>query len=229
MGTEQLGIPFGTPVSAGDPPRVCLPRPSHLATVCGISSGMSARHFFGTLEAERVTMLVDTRQTTTYRDARFAHGDDLVYACERYDVGYAHIAELAPTADLRAAYYRVADGKSASRDERAVAWTAFLKGYVRLVATERKVLRDGSPLRDLLYGPHSRIAFLCACHHHEDCHRRVLLGMIARHVAGVGVSHLSPEGVGGIAPSLKSPRRYLLEAIPVANVPASHMPGRRAP
>lgn len=190
---------------------------------------MSARHFFETLRAERVTMLVDTRQTTTYRDARFAHGDDFVYACGRHDVGYTHVAELAPTADLRATYHRVADGKSASRDERAVAWTAFLKGYAKLVATDRKILREGSPLRELLYGPHKSIAFLCACPHHEDCHRRVLLGMVARHVAGVGIANLSPEGVGGFAPSLKTPRRYLLEPIPSADIPASHMPGRKTP
>ena len=226
---EQLGIAFGTPVPTADSARARLSRPPSLATVCGISCGMSARHFFGTLEAERVTMLVDTRQTTTYRDARFAHGDDLAYACERHDVGYAHIAELAPTADLRAAYHKVADGKSAAREERAVAWTAFLKGYARLVSTDRKVLREGSPLRDLLYGPHERIAFLCACQHYEDCHRRVLLGMIAKHVDGIAVAHLGPENVGGIAPSLKSPRRYLLEPIPSADISASRMPGRRTP
>lgn len=224
---EQLGIAFGTSVPTTDLTRVRLPRPPSLTTVCGISCGMSARHFFGTLEAERVTMLVDTRQTATYRDARFAYRDDLAYACERHDVGCAHIAELAPTADLRAAYHKVADGKSAGREDRAVAWTAFLHGYARLVVKDRKVLRDGSPLRELLYGSHERIAFLCACQHHEDCHRRVLLGMIAKHVDGVAVAHLSPENVGGIAPQLKSPRRYLLEAIPVANVSASHMPGRR--
>lgn len=229
MESVQLGIPFGTPVPAVEPPKARLSRPPHLRTICGMSCWMSARHFFATLEAERVTMLVDTRQTVAYRDARFSHGDDLAYACERHDVGYAHIAELAPTADLRAAYHKVVDGKSAGRDDRAIAWTAFLKGYARLVSADRKVLREGSPLRDLLYGPHERVAFLCACQHHEDCHRRVLLGMIAKHVDGIAVVHLTPENVGGIAPQLKSPRRYLLEPIPVANVPASHMPGRRTP
>ena len=224
---EQIGISFGMPGATTDATRARLPRPPSLTAVCGISCGMSARHFFGTLEAERVTMLVDTRQTTTYRDARFAHGDDFAYACERHDISYAAIAELAPTSDLRAAYHRVVDAKSASREQRAVAWTAFLKGYAELVVKDRKVLREGSPLRELLYGPHERIAFLCACQHHEDCHRRVLLGMIARHVEGIAVAHLTPERVGGTAPSLKSPRRYLLEPIPSADIPASRMPAGR--
>lgn len=230
MDPEQIPLTFGG--GSDEAPKPMLTQPSSLRTVYSISCGMGARDFFELLRLKGVTALVDTRRSTTYRGARFAHGDDLPYLCKRCDIAYHHLLELAPTKELRGELHRVLDRKDVGDKEeaqrrRAQAWTDFLKAYRRLL-TAGKVLQEGSRLRQLLYGADVHIAFMCACRHHLDCHRRVLVGLIGYYVEGVSVEHLSPDQVGGEAPRLVSPRRYLLEPIVDAGIEPNFPPGWRA-
>jgi hypothetical protein len=225
MSDEQQSLPLGE--QAQQDSTVNLPRPTTLTTICTISCGMSARHFFSLLAAEQVSMLVDTRMSREYRDAKFAFGDDLAFMCERLDVGYLHLTSLAPTKELRSDLHAVLQNRAATQGDRAVAWTVFLKGYYDLMV-RRKILLEGAPLRELIYGPHTKIAVMCACQHHMDCHRRVLAGIVSCFVDGVGLSHLSPHAVGGPEPRLKSPRRYLLEDLPRAGITANPTRGRKS-
>jgi uncharacterized protein YeaO (DUF488 family) len=196
-----------------------LPKPAGLSSVCGISCGMSAMHFFTLLENQGVTALVDTRRNRAYRDARFTHEDDLPYLCYRHRIAYVTIEELMPTAAMRQRFdAEFVSAKGEKRNPRA--WTEFLQAYAaRLI--QGKILAEGAVLRELLYNKGEKsVAFLCACQHHLDCHRRVLLGVLQRYIEGLPVIHLSPEAVGGKKPRRKSPVRRLLEPIAPAGLAA---------
>jgi uncharacterized protein YeaO (DUF488 family) len=188
---------------------------------------MPARDFFELLKTEQVNVLVDTRLSREYRSARFAHGGDLPYLCESFGIGYVHFTDLAPSQELRKDFHAVLDQMGATQMDRAQAWTAFLKGYLQLLMT-RKILAEDAAIRQLLYGNHARVAFMCACAHHMDCHRRVLVGVLANYIEGLTVEHLNPETVGGQPPRLKTPRRYLLEDLPRAGVQANPPRTRRS-
>jgi uncharacterized protein YeaO (DUF488 family) len=187
---------------------------------------MDAEHFFNLLGTAQVTMLVDTRIGRGYQGARFAHGRDLPYLCQAHGIGYVHFTDLAPTRELRKQFHDVFKRRGAETEERSRAWTKFLKEYLGLLIS-RKVLASDAPIRHMLYGEHKRIAFMCSCPHHQDCHRRVLVGMLAHFIEGLSIEHLNPQTVNGKAPSLKSPRRYLLEDLPLAGVKANPPRGWR--
>ncbi len=204
-------------------------RVPHLKNIFSISCGMSARNFFALLKKHGNPLLVDTRRSRSYGRARFAFAEDLEYMCELHDVPYVHMLELAPTQSMRTDLHKVLSPKTPStQEDRAHAWTAFLKQYMAMIAKENRVLREGNPLRTLIDGPHTGIAIMCACQHHLDCHRHVATGLISKWVHGVDEAHLSPEEVGGSKPSRKSPRRYLVEPIPGANIKASPPRGWRS-
>jgi len=211
----------------GDPRVQKLEKPSVLTTACSISVSMPAPDFFRVLRQKSVTLLVDTRLSRQYRGARFSHELDIRFICQELDIGYVYLDSLAPTKELRKELHKVLGRTGVIQAERAQAWTNFLKGYYGLLAA-RKVLAEGSSLRELLYAPHKKVAFACACPNPMDCHRRVLLGMISTFVEGIEVEHLTQELIGKSAPKLKSPRRYLVEPIPGAGLSVNLPPGWRS-
>ncbi len=208
-----------TPKQSEEVPQIRVP---HLKTVFSISCGMSARHFFALLKKHNKPLLIDTRRSRSYGRARFSFAEDLEYLCELHNIPYTHMLDLAPTQLMRTELHKVFSPKvQSTQEDRARAWTRFLYDYMAAITKERRVLREGNPLRIVIDSAHTGIAVMCACQHHLDCHRHVATGMIAKWVHGVKEVHLSPEEVGGSKPSRKSPRRYLIDPIPGANIETS--------
>lgn len=188
-----------------------LAQPKKLRTICGISSGMKAEHFFILLQKNKVTRLIDTRLHRAYQQARFSHEKDLAYLCQVHNIEYQFVPELAPTQEMREQFHKTWDG--VKKEERKVmAWTYFLQAYAKKLIDDQFLAVD-QPTRMIVDGDDEVVAFLCACQHYLDCHRQVILGMLKRFVSGLEVMHLSPEMVEGKKPNRKSPRRYLLQDI----------------
>ncbi|MBU0614240.1 DUF488 domain-containing protein [Patescibacteria group bacterium] len=192
---------------------------------CGGNIG--AENFFRLLKAAEVDVLVDARRGTEYRGARFADGRDLPYLCELHGIRYEHMLELAPSHKLRDMLASEESKPSVEADENA--WTRYLEGFVKEMTTA-KVLRADGPLRELLASTATTVAFMCACPHPQDCHRRAVVGLIERFVEGIDVRHLMPSDIGQKDPKHCSPRRYLRTAIPSAclepNLPRQPWMGR---
>ena len=200
-------------------PKPTLLQVPNLKHVYTMSCGMPARQFFALLKNHGNPMVIDTRRTRYSRGGGFAADADIEYICELHDIAYAHITELAPTNEMREDLKKVfAPGSPFSQKDRAKAWTKFLHTYMSLIGGTRRVLREEGPLRTIIEGPHECIAIICACKHHQDCHRQVTAGMIGKWVEGTSVTHLYPNEVGEKAPGYSSPRRYLLRGILGANI-----------
>ena len=188
------------------------------------SGGMNAEQFFSLLtgkglegRGDEKLILIDTRRSTEYTRARFSHGGDLPYLCRLHSVSYAHHLELAPTQAMREELKSKHELPKNS-PEKQWAWTRFLQSYVQLLGRGNAVLREGSPLRQIVEGEYTALAFLCGCQHPDDCHRQATAGLVAKWIAGASIQHLTADMVGGRAPTRKSPRRYILEEIPGANL-----------
>jgi hypothetical protein len=181
---------------------------------------MDAETFFKLLRAGDVSCLVDIRESRQYKGARFTDERDLRYVCGLHGVRYLVMEELAPEKRWRVMLWDEFLGEKSASRRNPRAWTIYLHEYYKTLLA-RDVLREGSPLRELVDGPSRSAAFLCACAHPDDCHRRVLAHFIAANVSGVTIDHLTPDRVGGKAPMLRSPRCYLLEPITAIGVPAN--------
>lgn len=188
-----------------------LPKPPKLTTVVSLSCGMAAERFFSLMKTSGVTALIDIRLGRMYPRAFWANERDMEYLCRLHGVAYHVIDDLMPTAALRDELHKVLDDKANSRLDQAEAWTRYLEQVAKLL-TERKFLAAGRPMHELIYGEHEKVALVCKCHHHRDCHRSVATSMIARFVEGVSVLEL----YDGKPPSRETPKVQLRD---VAGVP----------
>ncbi len=225
--SNQSSLPLDPPASAPASGTKTLDPPPTVTRVFGVSCGMPAETFFRLLKYGNVDTLVDTRLSRSYQNARFADGGDLPYLCRVHNVAYKAVDELAPTRELRDALAKAFSDVKRAEDRDPEAWTRFLEGYARLL-TDRKFLRVDGPTYGLLYaqGPRS-VAFLCACGQPDDCHRSALVALISRFVQGVQTGQLMPSVLrqkGVEDPAFKSPRRYRVLHIPLANLRANATP-----
>lgn len=172
-----------------------LPKPPTLTTACSISTAMPAETFFSLLKSRNVTALADIRCTRFYQGAFWSSSRDIEYLCRIHSVSYIVLEDLAPDVDLRKEFHSAFDPAFDRRDyvKCEELWTAYLQDVAKLFSN-RKVLSQEGPVRNLLYGSHSAIAFTCNCKHHSDCHRSVALGIIARYIEGVTVAQLYENG-----------------------------------
>ena len=155
-----------------------LEKPPLLRVVYSISCSMPARVFFQMLEDNFVTLIMDTRRTREYRGKGFyTSEDDFRYLCERHRIVYEVVEDLAPTKDMRSVFANDFKFVKKAVDRDPAAWTNFLREYENLLRKQRP-LRQGR-VHDLLYGDHPAIAVVCACQHHEDCHRMLATAMMA--------------------------------------------------
>ncbi len=224
MGT-QPSLPLDPPAAGPSAGPKKLEAPPTVTRVYGIGCGMPAEAFFRLLGHGKIGLLVDTRLSRSYQNARFADGDDLPYLCRHHGVEYAAEPELAPTKELRDGFAKSFTDVKKTEDRDPEAWTRFLEGYARLIVTERKFLRVGGPTHRLLFEQkHAAVAFLCACGQPDDCHRSVLVELIGRFVDGVQTGQLLPSQLkdGRFAdPAHRSPRRYRIRRLPSAGLEAN--------
>jgi uncharacterized protein (DUF488 family) len=132
----------------------------------------SAEHFFGRLRAAAVSTLVDVRLNNRSQLAGFAKRDDLQFFCAQIcGIGYQHMTQLAPTADMLGRYRK-----------RGLTWQLYQQEFRALIAARA--------IEDLEREPFDGACLLCseAVPHH--CHRRLVAEYLREHWAGVDIVHL---------------------------------------
>jgi len=134
------------------------------------------REFIRRLRDAGVDCLVDVRLNNTSQLAGYAKRDDLEFLlAEGFDIGYTHMAELAPSEEMLADYK---SGKD---------WDAYTARYARLVDERDMASRF---LAAAEANGWIRPCLLCAEDSSDKCHRRLLAEAIAARVAGLNVRHL---------------------------------------
>ncbi len=195
-----------------------LPKLSNVEGVFSIAcGGIDARNFFALIKYHKIDVLVDARESNKYGNARYSHGDDLPYLCEIHGISYEHLTSLAPSRELRLELQNSFERVKSAKERDPEAWTNYLERYVRSLK-DRKVLAEGSELRAVLDSSATNVAFMCACRHPSDCHRRPLVGLINHFIEGLTMHHIMPSDIGMKDPPFASPRKYLLRAIPSAGL-----------
>jgi len=179
-----------------------------------------ARGFFDQLAKKQVTLVIDTRLSPSYQGAGWTDGKDLPFFCKCFGVRYLHMPLFAPTKEMRDEIAaRFTDASPTDRDPRA--WTKFLEQYESLMI-ERKPTRS-KEFQEILNGPDQAIAILCACPHHDDCHRSYTCGMIVASYRDLSLGVLYADNK---VPLPKSPRRYRLKDFPLAGLRANPRGGK---
>lgn len=208
METSQVGLPF-SPEGGKEKKYV---RPPKLRRVVSISTSMTAPVFYELLKKENVTAVLDTRLSRSYDGARFTHEGDFPYITKLHGIDCVHAPQFSPTSEMRKVFDDTfKSAKGPDRDPNA--WTDFLRTYERLMV-ERKPLQD-LLIKSVLYGPHEAVAVLCACPHHDDCHRSYATGIMANYIDGVELRVVYPTAK---EPNHASPRRYRLVDFPHAGL-----------
>ena len=138
----------------------------------------SAAHFFEELlEPSGATRLLDVRIRNASQLSGFAKagksGGDLAFFLRRIcAMDYAHLPELAPTAEL------LDDYRKGRKD-----WSEYARAYLALL-DERQVA--DSLDRDLI----ADSVLLCSEHDPDQCHRRLAAEYLQRHWGGIEIVHL---------------------------------------
>lgn len=136
-------------------------------------AGKSAEEFFGLLEHNGVSRIIDVRLRNRSGMAAFTRRDDLRYFLKRLlDIPYTHVPELAPAGDLLRGYRN-----------KEMAWEQFEAEY-------REKLRDTPPERVLDAAVLPGACLLCSERSPERCHRRLVGEHLQAHVPGVRLCHL---------------------------------------
>jgi uncharacterized protein (DUF488 family) len=133
----------------------------------------SAERFFTTLRDAGVLRVLDTRLNNNSQLAGFSKRDDLRYFLRSLaGIDYEHVTDLAPTAELLAAYRKAKDG-----------WSAYEEAFLALMQ-ERKIERLP---RELIAGG----CLLCSEDTPDHCHRRLVAEYLQRHWGEVEIVHLT--------------------------------------
>jgi len=137
----------------------------------------NAEEFFRLLQLANVKKLIDIRENRVGQLAGFAKYPDLAFFLDRIaGIAYDYQPMLAPSPEIRAAYRKTHD------------WAQYEKSFQELMA-QRRVLDELDP--SLFEG---KIALLCSEADPDQCHRRLVGEMLARHWQSqgyeVGVQHL---------------------------------------
>ena len=136
-------------------------------------AGRDARSFFTTLREAGVDEVVDVRRHNTSQLAGYTKARDLAFfLAELCGARYRHVLELAPEAELLAAYRA---GEVPWDDYAA----AYRKGLDRAAVGE---------LADAVAG--GSVAVLCSERAAERCHRSVLAAALKRRLRGLAVVEL---------------------------------------
>ncbi len=216
--TEEL---FGPLFDEEQPNKAVKKHPAlpHLTSICSLSTALRAEEFFDLVKRHEITLLLDTRLSPSYKGAGFADGKDLPYFARLHGIEYFHAPTLAPTKEIRSDLDATFKSIKSAPDRDPTAWTRFLEDFETLML-ERKPVRS-EEIQQILRGHHSAVAVLCACQHHDDCHRSYVCGMLVRCFEGLELKILYPKK----PPSPSYPRRYRLHDFPNAglltNVPKS--------
>lgn len=135
----------------------------------------SAERFFGLLQDNHISRLIDIRLKPGGQLAGFAKQDDLAYFLrELIGCEYHHFDFLAPSDDILTAYRQDKD------------WQRYEQRFEALM-DERDVLRRLDPA----FFAEESCCLLCSEDTPDRCHRRLVAERLARYRPGVEIVHLS--------------------------------------
>jgi len=133
----------------------------------------SAETFFTRLQSAGVKRLVDVRLNNVSQLAGFTKKDDLRYFTKAIcNIEYAHLPELAPTADMLDAYKKQKNGD----------WELYQRRFLDLMRsrqienTPREILDDG--------------CLLCSEEEPSRCHRRLVAEYLKDRWGDVEIQHI---------------------------------------
>jgi uncharacterized protein (DUF488 family) len=133
----------------------------------------SARDFFGALRRSGLKRIVDVRLNNVSQLAGFSKRDDLQFFAEVIpNVGYMHLAELAPTQEMLDDYKK-----------KRGSWFDYETRFLNLMAERRieeivsKEIIDGSCL-------------LCSEEKPEHCHRRLVAEYLKQKWGNLEIEHI---------------------------------------
>jgi uncharacterized protein (DUF488 family) len=133
----------------------------------------TAEHFFTMLQRAGVARVLDVRLNNTSQLAGFAKRDDLAYFLRAaVGIGYEHLPDLAPTAEILDAY------KKEKGD-----WSVYETKFLALLRQRRVEETMQQDLFD--YG-----CLLCSEDQPDHCHRRLVAEYLAEKWGGVEIVHL---------------------------------------
>lgn len=133
----------------------------------------SAAQFFGLLQQNGVTQLIDTRINNTSQLAGFAKGSDLAYFTKAIaNIDYIHNIDMAPTKDLLEQYRK-----------KQLTWEAYTVEYLNLL--DRRKLAQKINIDKLHCS-----CLLCSEHTPEQCHRRLLAEYLQNVRNDISINHL---------------------------------------
>src|SRR5262245_58661746 len=132
----------------------------------------TARHFFARLKDAGVARVLDVRLNNSSQLAGFAKRDDLSYFLELVNSTYEPRSELAPTAEMLAAY------KKEKGD-----WSEYEKTFNGLIASRH--IENITP-RELVDGG----CLLCSEEKPHHCHRRLVAEYLKEKWGDVKIVHL---------------------------------------
>jgi uncharacterized protein (DUF488 family) len=136
--------------------------------------GKSLATFIGLLREAGVDAVIDVRLRNTSHLCGYTKRDDLAFLLrEGFSIAYEHHPDLAPSAEIFAAY----------RDDPD--WAVYESSFVPLLA-ERVAETVG---REIL-ARHRAPCLLCAEPTADHCHRRLIAEYWAKHVPELTVIHL---------------------------------------
>lgn len=137
-------------------------------------SGKSAERFFALLAEHGVGRIVDIRLRPGGQLSGFAKGSDLAWFLQRLNgCDYAHLPELAPTAEILDTYRKDHNWNRYVADFEALLDERQIPGTLDRASFERQAS-----------------CLLCSEATPEHCHRRLVAERLARAWPGVAVVHL---------------------------------------
>jgi uncharacterized protein (DUF488 family) len=134
----------------------------------------SAETFFTRLKTSGVRRLIDVRLNNVSQLAGFAKKEDLRYFTKAIcDIDYAHVLELAPTADILDPYRKQKKGN----------WDLYERQFLELI---RKRRIEETVSRELLDGG----CLLCSEEKPHHCHRRLVAEYLKKKWGDVQIEHI---------------------------------------
>jgi uncharacterized protein (DUF488 family) len=159
---------------------------AELATV-GVY-GFDGPAFLRRLQEAGVTLVLDVRQRRGVRGSEYAWANArrLEAALAEAGIAYSHLAELAPTTELRQLQYQEDERRGEGKRSRTVLSTEYARRY------EEEILNqvDLDPIVKWVGSKHA--ALLCVERDPEACHRSLIAARLEREF-GFEVQHLRPD------------------------------------
>jgi uncharacterized protein (DUF488 family) len=147
--------------------------------------GFTGESFIAALREAGAVLVLDVRQRRGVRgsDYSWANSKRLQALLAGAGIGYRHLAELAPTTELRQLQYREDDRLGVGKRSRAV----LAEEYSRRYRTEILDRADLDEIEAEL--PSGLSVLLCVERDPAACHR----SLIAERLVGAGATHLLPS------------------------------------